>query len=179
MGEEPGWRDPVDKEDVIPSMNDSGNECPICLAKIDDSTARVRLRCSHNFHTDCIIESLRHNGRCPLCRDKGYDVPEAKNYDDIMAELYLNNNDDDDDEGGEIPPLVDAQRPERSVSLNDPRDFIRFEINGQIRSQRDIEREDLLRGLCCGALIFASFIVMSGSYDILKYLTFAAYNRWF
>eukprot|EP00929_Paragymnodinium_shiwhaense_P028165 TRINITY_DN16391_c0_g1_i4.p1 TRINITY_DN16391_c0_g1~~TRINITY_DN16391_c0_g1_i4.p1 ORF type:complete len:396 (-),score=62.24 TRINITY_DN16391_c0_g1_i4:80-1267(-) len=65
-------------EDVIRNLFDGppvrvpeGTECSICL---EPATPRGRsatwrtLPCGHNYHTDCLLEWLRLQHRCPLCR---------------------------------------------------------------------------------------------------------------
>lgn len=46
-------------------------KCSICRSVMDGSTQDYKLVCSHRFHTECIIDSLRHNPECPVCRDTG------------------------------------------------------------------------------------------------------------
>jgi hypothetical protein len=36
---------------------------------MDDNKQHFMLRCNHRFHTECIIDSLRTNNECPICRD--------------------------------------------------------------------------------------------------------------
>ncbi len=48
--------------------------CTICL---DDNSKNICTLepCNHKFHSDCIITSLRINGkRCPLCRREYNDI---------------------------------------------------------------------------------------------------------
>ena len=35
----------------------------------DEPLANVTLQCSHVFHGSCIVNSLRRDSRCPVCRD--------------------------------------------------------------------------------------------------------------
>lgn len=44
--------------------------CTICLGNLQDHDSYT-LTCNHRFHTSCIIQSLRYDQRCPLCRDDG------------------------------------------------------------------------------------------------------------
>ena len=49
-------------------------ECSICLESIKPSSGHcgVRLSCQHHaFHLDCILQSMKHDRRCPVCRDDG------------------------------------------------------------------------------------------------------------
>ena len=43
--------------------------CSICRENMDDNKQNYMLRCNHRFHTECIIDSLRVNNECPICRD--------------------------------------------------------------------------------------------------------------
>jgi hypothetical protein len=44
--------------------------CPICLEELDIiDKPKFKLNCGHEYHTECIIQSLRKNNECPYCRD--------------------------------------------------------------------------------------------------------------
>jgi hypothetical protein len=44
--------------------------CPICLEELNlNEKPKYKLSCNHEFHTECIIQSLRKNNECPYCRD--------------------------------------------------------------------------------------------------------------
>ena len=45
---------------------DNDEECSICLELIDDNCCT--LKCSHNFHKNCITEWFEHKSICPNCR---------------------------------------------------------------------------------------------------------------
>ena len=40
--------------------------CAICTFEMKDKA--VSLKCNHLFHKECLIEWLRINGICPVCR---------------------------------------------------------------------------------------------------------------
>jgi hypothetical protein len=44
--------------------------CSICKEDMDKEQNYI-LSCNHRFHTSCIIDSLRINPECPICRDTG------------------------------------------------------------------------------------------------------------
>lgn len=44
----------------------STTECPICL---DTVTNARTLKCKHVFCTDCVETALKHDNRCPVCKD--------------------------------------------------------------------------------------------------------------
>ena len=41
------------------------DECSICLDAIEQN--RRELKCTHNYHTECIEKWLERSNRCPLC----------------------------------------------------------------------------------------------------------------
>jgi hypothetical protein len=44
--------------------------CPICLEELEiENKQKFKLTCGHEYHTECIIQSLRKNNECPYCRD--------------------------------------------------------------------------------------------------------------
>jgi hypothetical protein len=57
---------------------------------MDGTSQDYKLVCSHRFHTECIIDSLRHNPECPICRDTaGVEVKHWSDYD--YYEIQHNN----------------------------------------------------------------------------------------
>lgn len=53
-------------------MNDSSlnNVCAICLDSLDNADLQqYKLSCGHEYHTACIVNSLRKSNECPYCRD--------------------------------------------------------------------------------------------------------------
>lgn len=76
--------EPVPGSGATVSYARSGSaECPICLARFEQGDLVCTLRCSHNFHEDCIgrwvsrcdardsalLAPPQSSARCPLCRD--------------------------------------------------------------------------------------------------------------
>jgi hypothetical protein len=72
----------------------SYEKCSICRVPMDGTSQDYQLGCNHRFHTECIIDSLRHNPECPVCRDTGG--------------VTVNNIFDD---GYETPPLIHTNEP--------------------------------------------------------------------
>lgn len=60
--------------------------CSICKEDMD-AEQNYMLQCNHRFHTSCIIDSLRINPECPICRDTG--TKQKKN--ECFAEQIYNN----------------------------------------------------------------------------------------
>ncbi|KAK6251317.1 hypothetical protein SCA6_005322 [Theobroma cacao] len=46
--------------------------CSVCLEEMSTEMEARRLPCSHIYHAACIIEWLKNNNKCPLCR---YNMP--------------------------------------------------------------------------------------------------------
>ena len=46
-------------------------KCSICRNLMNGNTQEYMLSCNHRFHTECIVDSLRRNPACPVCRDMG------------------------------------------------------------------------------------------------------------
>ena len=42
-------------------------DCAICLTKMDANNV-VSTYCGHKFHSQCLVDSLQHDRRCPVCR---------------------------------------------------------------------------------------------------------------
>ena len=43
-------------------------KCPICLEKYTKDEEVILLKCCHNFHNNCINNSIRNKNTCPICR---------------------------------------------------------------------------------------------------------------
>jgi DNA repair exonuclease SbcCD ATPase subunit len=57
-------------ETVAPAdETDDDKCCAICLDPMTEPLANVTLQCGHVFHGSCIVDSLRRDSRCPICRD--------------------------------------------------------------------------------------------------------------
>jgi hypothetical protein len=59
-------------------------DCPICMDCIESTTRNcVTTDCGHCFHTNCLMQSVAHNGfGCPYCRTAMAEVPEEEDSDD-------------------------------------------------------------------------------------------------
>ncbi|KAK6627839.1 hypothetical protein RUM44_010318 [Polyplax serrata] len=63
------------------TMHDTGKQCPVCLIDSKNGDVMISLKCSHCFHSDCILPWLNKTSTCPVCR---YDLPT----DDEDYEMY-------------------------------------------------------------------------------------------
>ncbi len=64
---------PNDDEQINYISNDeqidySHQSCCICLKQFIPSSNTSKLRCSHVYHQRCIIEWLKYQKNCPICR---------------------------------------------------------------------------------------------------------------
>lgn len=48
----------------------SDTTCSICLEPLETKHSSTLEPCDHAFHSDCIIQWLRINSSCPVCRDR-------------------------------------------------------------------------------------------------------------
>jgi len=58
-------------------------DCPICMDCIESTTRNcVTTECGHCFHTNCLMQSVAHNGfGCPYCRTTMAEAPEEEESD--------------------------------------------------------------------------------------------------
>ncbi|XP_078364658.1 E3 ubiquitin-protein ligase TRIM45-like isoform X2 [Oculina patagonica] len=58
----------VSRDELLETSGDSASEteCPICL---DTVTNARTLKCKHVFCTECLETALKHDNRCPVCKD--------------------------------------------------------------------------------------------------------------
>ena len=42
------------------------NYCSICLSKIYKQ--KIKLKCNHSYHKECLKKWLKYNNSCPICR---------------------------------------------------------------------------------------------------------------
>ncbi|OLY80034.1 putative RING finger protein [Smittium mucronatum] len=50
------------------SMIETFKDCSICLEEFTPESTIIELNCLHFYHEACIVNWLRQNGRCPICR---------------------------------------------------------------------------------------------------------------
>lgn len=51
---------------LLPVIVNDTFECSICLDNNQNNV--IELICGHQYHQNCIMESLNYSNRCPLCR---------------------------------------------------------------------------------------------------------------
>lgn len=69
--------DTEEENNLIEKINEQINDetiimpderCPICLESFDKQTTGNKIECEHIFHKSCIVEWLKKNTTCPVCR---------------------------------------------------------------------------------------------------------------
>ena len=94
-------------------------ECSICYENIKDKN-NCTTQCGHMFCFNCMIQSLKMNTTCPLCRTELDEQPDISNDDEDDDETYddgesdissldigTNGEGEDDDDDVEIEKVVD------------------------------------------------------------------------
>jgi hypothetical protein len=54
-------------DDIDTTNIDINNECVICLENMDNKKAI--LNCNHAFHKQCVLEWMKLQQKCPICRN--------------------------------------------------------------------------------------------------------------
>ena len=72
-------------------------DCPICMDCIESTTKNcVTTECGHCFHTNCLMQSVAHNGfGCPYCRTVMAEEPQED------EETVWDDEEDEEEEGDE------------------------------------------------------------------------------
>lgn len=66
--------------------------CAVCLEEmsLDENNCHKIKECGHKFHIDCLIQSLRFDSRCPICRSRPIEQKEElKEARDLMRPEIL------------------------------------------------------------------------------------------
>lgn len=107
-------------------------DCPICMDFIESTTKNyVTTECGHCFHTNCLMQSVAHNGfGCPYCR-----TSMAK---EAMAEEFDEEESDEESDEGSL--WFDME--EREFEENTMRGFRFFWNNLNNDSHDDEDNED-------------------------------------
>lgn len=58
------------------------SECPICYDVIENNNNNIKTECGHEFHSNCFLENVAHNGfSCPCCRKELAKIPSVSDTD--------------------------------------------------------------------------------------------------
>ena len=69
-------------------MTDQSNEknCPICLEKFKKTNISIT-ECGHKFCTSCLLNSIKINNCCPICRNKLVEPVETNKIGDVVIDI--------------------------------------------------------------------------------------------
>lgn len=83
------------------------SECPICFEIIENMNNSMKTECGHEFHSNCFLTNVAHNGfDCPCCRKKLAVYPEEEE-DDEEDEYEDEYEDEDEDEDNILNPPIE------------------------------------------------------------------------
>ena len=79
------------------------SECPICFEVMANDSNKIKTECSHEFHSNCFLTNVAHNGfNCPCCRKELARRPcsceMSVSDDDILISDSDSDSDSDDDD---------------------------------------------------------------------------------
>jgi hypothetical protein len=77
---------PLYSENILTYTDTNIEEmCCICLEDINTRPTHVLNECNHKFHSSCLIESLRTNSGCPLCRGRSVTIKTGNIFRHILS----------------------------------------------------------------------------------------------
>ena len=91
------------------SDNGIVNECPVCYDQIDNKKNNCTTTCGHSFCFKCMMNALKTNNSCPLCRtilQEEDEEDEDDEDDDEDDEDEDDDDDDDDDDEDEVDESI-------------------------------------------------------------------------
>lgn len=110
------------------------SECPICFETMNDKNNNIKTECGHEFHSNCFLTNVVHNGfNCPCCRKelvkeqcscKMYDY-----YDDNDSEI---SNDHDESSESEEEEEYEEDEEDENNELEPPFYYILHKLKDQI-----------------------------------------------
>ncbi|KAL3073635.1 hypothetical protein niasHT_036305 [Heterodera trifolii] len=61
-------------EHQINGQSDGIQQCAICLSNYKQGEKVRGLMCKHNFHTKCVDIWIKHQNKCPICREEIFEI---------------------------------------------------------------------------------------------------------
>ena len=58
----------IQTTEITKQQVEDGANCSICITLLEEGETVSKLLCQHLYHTHCIIEWLKENRTCPICR---------------------------------------------------------------------------------------------------------------
>ena len=91
------------KSTTPPEKMTEQTDCPICFETIDGVKNSVTTECGHQFHANCLMKNISHNGfACPCCRSQMVEELEESDDETVDDEEI----DDDEEEEIELMPAT-------------------------------------------------------------------------
>ena len=85
--------DNIELQYPIEQWDKEDTPCTICLEPIKQNDNYCEMKCSHNFHADCIRDWVKYKQSCPVCRAAITDVIDHDHEVEMTSSL-----EEDDDE---------------------------------------------------------------------------------
>lgn len=143
-------------------------DCPICMDYIESTTKNcVTTECGHCFHTNCLMQSVVHNGfGCPCCRsimaekpdededsvweDEDEEYDEDEDEDAMRGFRFLWNNVTDETHDPDDEAAEDDYEAEQRASANETQDPSVPSINfvAQKLREQGVTFEQLVQTIC-------------------------------
>ncbi|KAL4368681.1 hypothetical protein GQ457_05G015040 [Hibiscus cannabinus] len=77
-------------------MDQSSNECTVCLSELEEGEKVRKLKCKHTFHKDCLDRWLQQCwATCPLCRTKVLPDEIVAKYHRLQNQVEYDGSDDE------------------------------------------------------------------------------------
>ncbi|KAK8486336.1 hypothetical protein V6N13_076654 [Hibiscus sabdariffa] len=77
-------------------VDQSSNECTVCLSELEEGEKVRKLKCKHTFHKDCLDRWLQQCwATCPLCRTKVLPDEIVAKYHRLQNQVEYDGSDDE------------------------------------------------------------------------------------
>ncbi|XVF15123.1 hypothetical protein REPUB_Repub09cG0122200 [Reevesia pubescens] len=77
-------------------VDQSNNECAVCLSELEEGEKVRKLKCKHTFHKDCLDRWLQQYwATCPLCRTKVLPDEIVANYHRLQNQVEYDGSDEE------------------------------------------------------------------------------------
>lgn len=148
-------------------------DCPICMDCIESTTVNcVTTECGHCFHTNCLMQSVAHNGfGCPYCRAVMAEEPEGDQEESIWTDeeeedyehedalrgfrffwnnLYGETHDEDDEEEEDLyeEDIYESELRIHSTTQNQSRAIPSTDYVAQKLREQGVTFEQLVQKIC-------------------------------
>lgn len=127
-------------EEPAPEAVAIGEDCPICMAPMgqDQSEAEQigRLKCSHSYHNQCLLEWSETSNTCPYCRAEYHEVEILQTPDGSVLRSY------------KVDPVQIPAVVEDEEALFDEEDIY---FSSEEESEPEAQIAEIMRCVVCGS----------------------------